>query len=98
MSVAIRSFSSRTVAEFFYGERTGRRFAWADVERVVARKLDILNYACELRDQESPPGNRLEALSGRWAGFHSIRVNDQFRIVFRWVDGNAEDVDVVDYH
>lgn len=94
----IRSFATVPIEELFHGGRTGRRFAWAAVERVVTRKLDMLQYARELLDLASPPGNRLEALGGSWKGFHSIRVNDQFRVVFRWVDGFAEDVDVVDSH
>ena len=59
---------------------------------------DMLDYAAALRDLSSPPGNRLEALKGTWGGFHSIRVNDQWRIVFRWTEHGPEDVDVVDYH
>jgi toxin HigB-1 len=66
--------------------------------RIAARKLDLLDYARDLRDLLAPPGNRLEALRGEWAGFHSIRINDQWRIVFRWTDQGPEDVDIVDYH
>jgi len=60
--------------------------------------LDLLNAAADLKDLAAPPGNRLEALKGDLKGFHSIRVNDQWRIVFRWVDGDAFDVRFVDYH
>ena len=74
------------------------RFGWGNVARIVGRKLDMLNYAADLRDLRSPPGNRLEALKGNWRGFHSIRVNDQWRVVFRWSESGPEDVDVVDYH
>lgn len=66
--------------------------------RIAARKLDLLDYARDLRDLLAPPGNRLEALRGEWAGFHSIRINDQWRLVFRWTDQGPEDVDIVDYH
>lgn len=65
---------------------------------VIARKLDMVNTAHELKDLASPPGNRLELLKGTWAGFHSIRVNDQYRIVFRCSAGQAHDVQVTDYH
>jgi toxin HigB-1 len=62
------------------------------------RKLDMLNAAYELRDLASPPGNRLEALRGDLSGYHSIRINDQFRVVFRFVGGKAEEVKITDYH
>jgi len=58
----------------------------------------MLDNADELADLRTPPGNRLEALKGGRAGQHSIRVNDQFRVCFRWVDGGAEDVEITDYH
>lgn len=61
-------------------------------------KLDILNAAQSLEDLKSPPGNRFEALKGNFAGFHSIRINAQWRIVFRWENANAYDVHIVDYH
>lgn len=62
------------------------------------RKLDMLNRSTTVADLRSPPGNRLEALKGDRDGFYSIRVNEQWRIVFRWKDGGAHDVHVVDYH
>ncbi|MEW6543201.1 MAG: type II toxin-antitoxin system RelE/ParE family toxin [Nitrospirota bacterium] len=65
---------------------------------VIARKFDMLNTARDLLDLSAPPGNRLEALKGSKKGFHSVRVNDQYRIIFRWSAGNASDVQVVDYH
>ncbi len=61
-------------------------------------KLDLLNAAHELQDLRVPPGNRLEALKGALRGKHSIRINDQWRIVFRWKDGHAHDVEIDDYH
>jgi proteic killer suppression protein len=66
--------------------------------KIAGRKLDMVNAAHELRDLVVPPGNRLELLKSAWAGFHSIRINDQFRIVFRWKDGNAHEVRITDYH
>ena len=65
---------------------------------VVRRKLDMIDFAATLNDLSSPPGNRLEALRGDLKGFHSIRVNDQWRIVFRWTPDGPAEVDVRDYH
>ncbi len=96
--MAIRSFAREDVKEFFERGRPRKGVGWANVARVVARKLDMLDYATELRDLRSPPGNRLEPLKGRWRGFHSIRVNDQWRVIFRWSDLGPEDVDIIDYH
>jgi proteic killer suppression protein len=62
------------------------------------RKLRAISNAVELRDLRSPPGNRLEALKGDRKGQHSIRINDQWRICFRWTEAGAEDVEIVDYH
>lgn len=70
----------------------------ADLFSVSRRKLFMLNHAVTLDDLRSPPANRLEALRGDREGQHSIRINDQFRLCFRWVDGNAEDVEITDYH
>jgi len=69
-----------------------------DILRVAFRKLDMLNIAHALNDLRIPPANRLEQLQGNLTGHHSIRINNQWRIVFRWVDGNVEDVRIVDYH
>ena len=74
-----------------------RRFP-ADVVRRAEQALAMLAAANELRDLRQPPGNRLEALSGDLAGYHSIRVNRQWRVVFRWTPAGAEDVRVTDYH
>lgn len=65
---------------------------------VAFRKLDLLNAARQLRDSRIPPGNRLEMLKGRWEGFHSVCVNDQYRVVFMRVEGNVKDVQLIDYH
>lgn len=95
----IASFGDRATEALFHG-RSGReaRHIPADIRRVAVRKLDMLNAASELVDLRSPPGNRLETLRGDPKGMHSIRVNDRWRIVFRWVDGDAHDVSIVDYH
>lgn len=68
------------------------------ISRAARRKLEMIYSAHTLQDLRNPPGNHLELLKGNRAGQHSIRINDQFRICFRWVDGNAEDVEIVDYH
>lgn len=71
---------------------------FANIATVARRKLRQLEIAARLDDLRVPPGNRLEALKGDRAGQHSIRVNDQFRVCFRWTDAGAEDVEIVDYH
>lgn len=68
------------------------------IERVALRKLTQLHRSRELRDLRLPPGNRLEALRGNRAGQYSIRVNDQWRVCFRWQGEDAHDVEIVDYH
>jgi toxin HigB-1 len=70
----------------------------SDLHKIARRKLGLLEDAVELVDVRVPPGNRLEALRGDRSGQHSIRINDQWRICFRWEDGNAFDVEIVDYH
>ncbi len=70
----------------------------ADIVRAARRKLFMLDQAADLTDLSSPPGNRLHALNGDREDQHAIRINDQFRICFRWVNGNAEDVEITDYH
>ena len=96
--MAIRGFASPPVERFFREGRLPRGTGWAVVARVVARKLDMLDYAAALIDLASPPGNRLEALRGEMAGLHSVRINDQWRIVFRWTESGPSDVDVRNYH
>lgn len=77
--------------------RAARRFS-EGVRTAARRKLDLIGAAADLRDLRVPPGNRLEALRGDLAGFHSIRVNDQYRIIFRFAGKNASEVQIVDYH
>lgn len=88
--------TERVFKRVFNGQRS-RRFP-PELHRVAERKLKMLHAAANLQDLRSPPGNRLEALQGNRAGQHSIRINDQFRVCFRWDDRNAHDVEVVDYH
>ena len=96
--MAIQSFATHEVERFFLEGRLPSRVGWGHLARIVARKLDMLDYAHLLSDVASPPGNRLEALRGNLAGYHSIRVNDQWRIVFRWTKSGPSEVDVRDYH
>ena len=89
--MAIRSFRDAATEDLFHGRKTSRvrRFP-PDLTRIALRKLDVLNGANRLKDLRSPPANRLEALKGDLAGFHSIRVNDQWRLIFRWDEGVHE--------
>ena len=91
----ILSFSDGHTEELFRTERS-RRFR--SVSRVALRKLIQLNQARSLRDLSVPPGNHLEALRGSLMGFHAIRINDQWRIVFQWTDSGPEQVSIIDYH
>ena len=95
----IEPFGDAATEDLFHGRATARarRFP-SDVARTAIRKLDALNAATSLDDLRSPPGNRLEALRGSLRGSHSVRVNDQWRIVFRWRDNEAHDVRLTDYH
>ncbi|NVO17245.1 MAG: type II toxin-antitoxin system RelE/ParE family toxin [Rhodoplanes sp.] len=91
----IRSFKDSATARLFSDEDVPRFRA---IERQARRKLLLLDGAASLNDLRVPPGNRLEALKGSRAGQHSIRINDQWRICFVWLDDGAEQVEVVDYH
>ena len=91
----IRSFRSKETEQLHARQRVKRFRA---IERVAQRKLRQLDAAVELRDLNSPPGNRLEALRGDRVGQHSIRINDQWRICFVWRAGDAHEVEIVDYH
>jgi proteic killer suppression protein len=92
----IRSFKDRTTEAVFHGE-TQKGFP-SDLVQIARRKLRYLDAAHDLRDLRLPPGNRLEALAGDRRGQHSIRINDQFRICFRWTPEGPIDVEVTDYH
>jgi proteic killer suppression protein len=92
----IHSFGDRDTERLFQREPV-RRYP-AELQRTMLRKLGVVDAAEQLEELRVPPGNRLEKLKGDRAGQHSIRVNDQWRICFRWSDGNAYDVEIVDYH
>ncbi|MDA1057813.1 MAG: type II toxin-antitoxin system RelE/ParE family toxin [Proteobacteria bacterium] len=91
----IVSFADRRTARLFAREDVARFRAF---ERTARRKLLLLDAVEDIASLRSPPGNRLEALRGDRAGQHSIRINEQWRICFRWLDRNAHDVEIVDYN
>jgi proteic killer suppression protein len=95
----ILNFANKTTEDIYNGldSKPARRIPQV-VWKIAVRKLDMLNAAHDRRDLRIPPANRLEALKGDWAGHHSIRVNDQYRIVFKWTEGNAKDVQITNYH
>jgi len=92
----IVSFRDRETERIWMGEGSRRLPPW--IHAAAMRRLRLLNRAVTLVDLATPRGNRLEALSGNRLGQLSIRINDQWRICFRWTDGGAEDVEIVDYH
>ena len=94
--MAIASYKDSEAEMLFNGNRS-RRLPPA-IQQRAREGLKQLDAAVQLNDLRIPPSNRLEALKGSRTGLHSIRINDQFRICFRWEDGNAEDVEIVDYH
>jgi toxin HigB-1 len=91
----IRSFRSKDTEALFRLEASKR---FAQIERQALRKLIQLDLATTLEDMRVPPGNKLEALKGDRSGQWSVRINDQFRVCFRWTADGAEDVEIVDYH
>ena len=92
----IKSFADPDTERLFARERV-RRYP-ADLQKIMLRKLLVVDAAEQVQDLRAPPGNRLEKLRGDRTGQHSIRVNDPWRICFRWQDGNAYGVELVDYH
>lgn len=92
----IRSFAGREAEQIWLGE--GSRRLPPDIQASAMRKLRLLDAAERLADLRAPLGNRLEALAGDRRGQHSIRINQKWRICFRWSDGGCEDVDICDYH
>jgi len=95
--MVIRSFKDEEAELFFIKGKVPRRKGWANLSKIAKRKLDMLHYARELKDLLSPPSNNLESLSGNLKGFYSIRINDQWRIVFKW-DKEPYEVRIMDYH
>jgi proteic killer suppression protein len=95
----IKSFGDKATSDLFHGNSSSKiRRLPTQIFDSALYKLDILNAATSLDDLRSPLGNRLEALRGDYKGFHSIRINAQGRIIFRWQDSSAFDVAIIDYH
>ena len=95
----IKSISDQTAQDVFDGpnSKASRRLS-KELHPKARRLLDALNAAKALMDLRIPPGNHLESLHGKLKGFHSIKINDQWRIIFRWQDGDVYDVEITDYH
>jgi proteic killer suppression protein len=95
----ITSFGDRATEDFYNGIISKHtRHLPSNMNAVTFRKLDMINAALSVDDLKSPPGNRLEHLEGDLKGFYSTRINDQFRIIFKFVQGNAIKVSILDYH
>ena len=95
----IQSFGDKATEDLASGKQSFRtRHLPKEIHRSALRKLQLINRAARLDDLRAPPGNRLEALRGDLQGWHSVRINRQWRIVFRWEDGDAFDVSIADYH
>jgi proteic killer suppression protein len=92
----IKSFGDKDTAKIWSGERV--KSLSTDVQEMARRKLRMLNNSQDLADLQIPPSNRLEKLKGNYKDFYSIRINSQWRIIFNWNNGNADQVEIVDYH
>lgn len=92
----ITSFGSKDTKKIWEGTRI--KGLSRDLQEIVRRKLRMLNNAQNIADLQIPPSNRLEKLKGKLKDFYSIRINDQWRIIFRWNAGNASEVEIIDYH
>ena len=90
----INSFGSKETLKIWNGERS-KRLPF-EIQEIARRKLRMIQASENINDLRIPPANRLEKLSG--SEFHSIRINDQWRIIFKWINGSAEEVEIVDYH
>jgi proteic killer suppression protein len=96
--MAIQSFDDPLAEEYFYSSKLKGGCGWAQIKSVAKRKLDMVDYAHVLKDLRSPPGNRLVALKKDLKGFHSIRINDQWRVIFCWTETGPTQVRITDYH
>ena len=96
--MAIQSFSDKNTEEFFISGHIRKGTGWANLNRTVKRKLDMVHYAAQLDDLRAHPGNKLEALKGDLKGYHSIRINEQWRVAFKWSEAGPSNVMITDYH
>lgn len=94
-NLMIQSFDDVETEHLFHHEKSR---VFGNIARIALRKLIQMNQARSLQDLSIPPGNRLEALKGKLTGFHSIRINDQWRITFRWTENGPANVKIIDYH
>jgi proteic killer suppression protein len=92
----ILNFGSKETEKIWVGERVPK--LPLEIQNTGRRKLRMLNNSQNIQDLRIPPSNRLEKLSGKLKDFYSIRINDQWRIIFKWNNGNASDVEIIDYH
>ena len=92
----IKSFNSKKTEKIWEGIRSTK--LPNEIQNVARRKLRMLNNSVDLQDLRIPPSNRLEKLKGNFKDYHSIRINDQWRIIFKWVKGHSTNVEIVDYH
>lgn len=92
----IKSFGNKETEKVWNGQRSKK--LPNDIQEIARRKLRMLNNSQDVQDLRIPPSNRLEKLGGKLKGFHSIRINKQWRIIFIWDNGNAFDTEIIDYH
>ena len=92
----IKSFSSKETEKIWEGIRSTK--LPYEIQNIARRKLRMLNNSLDLKDLKIPPSNRLEKLSGKLTDFYSIRINDQWRIIFKWSKGHSINVEIIDYH
>lgn len=96
--MAIQSFSDKNTEEFFTTGHIRKGIGWANLSQIAKRKLDMLHYAAQIDDLRAPPGNKLQALKRDLKGFHSIRINEQWRVAFKWSESGPSNVMITDYH
>ena len=96
--MSIQSFSDKETEKFFITGEISKGIGWASISNIAKWKLDVLNYAARLEDLKAPPGNRLEALKGDLKGYYSIRINERWRIIFKWENAGPSEVRIIDYH
>ncbi len=94
--IMIKSFGNKQTEKIYQGERIAK--LPLEIQRIGLRKLIMLDQSQDIKDLTIPPSNRLEKLKGNMKAYHSIRINDQWRIIFKWIDNNAFDVEIIDYH
>jgi proteic killer suppression protein len=92
----IKSFGSKETEKIWNGVDSHK--LPQEIQQITRRKLRMLNNSVDLKDLMIPPSNRLERLGGKFKAYHSIRINDQWRIIFKWIEGHSQKVEIIDYH